>query len=288
MKLLLEEFWTNRFHPSCAGLRECTRMGYESAWRIHIQPKLGGCELGELDVMRIEEWLASIPTRGGAVKAWGVLRAMLRKAVRWGLLDHDVTVMVKAPRKPDRQPDLLDMGQIRSLLQGFWGHDLEAWLICSVTLGLRPEEAHGLEWADINLVSGETRIHHCVQWLAGREVVVDPKTNLSRRKLILPRFAVNRLRQLKGKGRLVGELNPGQVDRRYRAWCRRNDLPFVPRRNLRHSWATSALAAGVDVAVVSRALGHSSIQTTARYYLRPDLAVLKDAQKVWEKALMNA
>lgn len=32
---------------------------------------------------------------------------------------------------------------------------------------------------------------------------------------------------------------------------------------------------GIDVTVVSRVLGHSSIETIARYYLRPDLDVTK-------------
>lgn len=133
------------------------------------------------------------------------------------------------------------------------------------------------------------RIRRGVQWISGHEVVVEPKTDLSARELALPRFAVLRLRMIRhsGSGRLVGGLNPGQVDRRYRRWCREQRLPFVPRENLRHSWATSALTAGVDVAVVSRALGHSSIETTARYYLRPDVTVLKDAQKLWEKAIMR-
>nr|WP_258323588.1 tyrosine-type recombinase/integrase [Bifidobacterium indicum] len=49
--------------------------------------------------------------------------------------------------------------------------------------------------------------------------------------------------------------------------------------SLRHSWATSALVAGIDADIVSRALGHSSIETAAHYYLRPDLVVLKEAQK---------
>ncbi|MGL4940581.1 MAG: tyrosine-type recombinase/integrase [Bifidobacterium asteroides] len=102
-----------------------------------------------------------------------------------------------------------------------------------------------------------------------------------------PWFAVMRLRQIKSKRCLIGDLNPNQVDRRYRAWCRQHSLPCVPRRNLRHSWATTALAAGVDVAVVSRILGHSSIETTARYYLRPDLDVLKEAQKQWANTIMS-
>lgn len=286
--MLLSVFHDEVWLPSCANLRECTMVGYESAWRCHIVDAFGGLEIDSITADMIETWMAGMP-RGAARKAWGVLRAMLRKAFRWGVSSVDVTTRIRGPKRTDHQPRVLDARQISALLRGFWGHELEAWLICSVTLGLRPEEALGLEWSDIDLRSGLVRIRRGVQWVSGHEVVVEPKTDLSARDVVLPRFAIIRLRQIRGRGdgRLVGGLNPGQVDRRYRRWCREQHLPFVPRENLRHSWATSALAAGVDVAVVSRALGHSSIETTARYYLRPDVTVLKDAQKLWEKAIMR-
>lgn len=286
--MLLSVFHDEVWLPSCANLRECTMVGYESAWRCHIVDAFGGLEIDSITAGMIETWMAGMP-RGAARKAWGVLRAMLRKAFRWGMSDVDVTTRVRGPKRTDHQPRVLDARQIAALLRGFWGHELEAWLICSVTLGLRPEEALGLEWSDIDLRGGLVRIRRGVQWISGHEVVVEPKTDLSARDVVLPRFAIIRLRQIRGRGdgRLVGGLNPGQVDRRYRRWCREQHLPFVPRENLRHSWATSALAAGVDVAVVSRALGHSSIETTARYYLRPDTSVLKDAQRLWEKSIMR-
>lgn len=286
--MLLSVFHDEVWLPSCANLRECTMVGYESAWRCHIVDAFGGLEIDSITADMIETWMAGMP-RGAARKAWGVLRTMLRKAFRWGVSSVDVTTRVRGPKRTDHQPRVLDARQISALLRGFWGHELEAWLICSVTLGLRPEEALGLEWSDIDLRGGLVRIRRGVQWVSGHEVVVEPKTDLSARDVMLPRFAIIRLRQIRGRGdgRLVGGLNPGQVDRRYRRWCREQHLPFVPRENLRHSWATSALAAGVDVAVVSRALGHSSIETTARYYLRPDVTVLKDAQKLWEKAIMR-
>ena len=263
-------------------------VGYESAWRCHIVDAFGGLETDSITADTIETWMAGMP-RGAARKAFGVLRAMLRKASRWGVSDVDATTRVRGPKRTDHQPRVLDSRQIATLLRGFWGHELEAWLICSVTLGLRPEEALGLEWSDIDLRGGMVRIRRGVQWVSGREVVVEPKTDLSARDVVLPRFAIIRPRQIRGRGdgRLVGGLNPGQVDRRYRRWCREQHPPFVPRENLRHSWATSALAAGVDVAVVSRALGHSSIETTARYYLRPDTSTLKDAQRLWEKSIMR-
>lgn len=285
--MILDVFHDEHWLQSTMNLRECTRIGYESAWRRHIQPAFGYMEMQEISAERIDTWLASFPSPGAARKSWSVLRAMLRKALRWGFMQTDITQRVTVPKHREYQPATLSMKQIRQLLQGFYGHELEAWLICSVTLGLRTEEALGLEWSDIDLRNGRVSISRGVQWLTGREVVVEPKTDLSKRTVILPRFAVMRLRQLKSTGRIVGTLNPNQVDRRYRSWCKRNQLPCVPRRNLRHSWATTALAAGVDVAVVSRALGHGSIETTARYYLRPDLDVLREAQRFWERSLMR-
>ncbi|MDY4677578.1 MAG: tyrosine-type recombinase/integrase [Bifidobacterium tsurumiense] len=285
--LKLREFHDVHWQNAVERLRECTRAGYESAWNRHIEPSLAEIDMDDLSVERVESWLSSIPSKGAARKAWSVLRAMLRKAIKWGFLDVDITRRIDAPKRAAYQPATLNARELNCLLRGFWGHELEAWLICSICLGLRTEEALGLDWEDIDLRSGKVHVRRGLQWINGHEVVVEPKTELSRRTVILPRFAILRLRQLKGRGRLVGTLNPGQVARRYVSWCKQHDLPCVPRRNLRHSWATTALAAGVDVAVVSRALGHSSIETTAKYYLRPDLSVLKDAQKQWEHAIMQ-
>ena len=80
---------------------------------------------------------------------------------------------------------------------GFYDHPLEAWLICAVSCGLRTEEGYGLEWSDIDLRAGVLHIERGLQWVSGHEVVVPPKTELSRRTLPLPRFAVKRLRELK-------------------------------------------------------------------------------------------
>lgn len=87
-------------------------------------------------------------------------------------------------------------------------------------------------------------------------------------------------------GRLIGTLTPPQAARQYKAYCKRHDLPHVPARNLRHSWATNTLAAGADIAIVSKMLGHSDIKTTAKYYLKPDITALRDAQRLWERALI--
>ena len=282
--MLLREFWNGRFWPYCtANLRESTCVGYESAWRLHVAPRFGAMQMESISVELVDKWLVGFASSGAARKAWSVLRAILRRAIQPAVSRHP-----HRPAKPHYEPVILGIRQQRSLLQGFYDHPLEAWLICAVSCGLRTEEGYGLEWGDLDLRRGVLHVERGLQWVAGHEAVVPPKTELSRRTLPLPRFAVKRLRELRPRegGRLIGTLTPPQAARQYKAYCKRHDLPHVPARNLRHSWATNTLAAGADIAIVSKMLGHSDIKTTAKYYLKPDITALRDAQRLWERALI--
>ncbi|WP_368099359.1 tyrosine-type recombinase/integrase [Bifidobacterium pseudocatenulatum] len=266
-------------------------MGYESAYRCHIQSKWGGVDMESITASDIEEWLGSFKRAGAARKAWAVLRAILRLAYRRGVTDNDVTRReIRLPHLRHYEPQVLSAPEVRRLLKGFYGHPLEAWLLVSVCAGLRRCESVGVEWADLDLRRGTVTVKRSVQWVAGHETVTEPKTDLSRRTVALPRFAVKRLAELRHgtkTGRLVGSLNANQVANHYRSWCKRMKLPCVPPRNLRHTFGTLAIKAGTDISVVARQLGHSDIQTTARYYLKPDLSVLKDMQKAWQKLILT-
>ncbi len=53
-----------------------------------------------------------------------------------------------------------------------------------------------------------------------------------------------------------------------RAYCDSRNLEYVSILNMRHSFATSCLNAGIDVTKVSKLLGHSNITTTVKRYVR--------------------
>ena len=181
--MLLREFWTNRFWPYCTrNLRESTWVGYESAWRLHVMPVFGGMDMSAISVELVDKWLACFDSAGAARKAWAVLRAILRRAIRWNLLDVDITRRdIQLPAKPHYEPRILTIRQQRTLLRGFYGHLLEAWLICAVSCGRGTEEGYGLEWGDLDLRRGVLHVERGLQWVAGHEAVVPPKTELSRR-----------------------------------------------------------------------------------------------------------
>ena len=150
--MLLVEFVEQVWRPRCERLRECTRVGYESAWRLHINPRWGGMDMSDITSDGIEDWLWGFDKPGAARKAWAVLRSILRLAVRKGHLDTDPTRReITLPHQPRYDAPVLDAGEVRRLLRGFYGHELEAWLLCAVCAGLRREEACGLEWTDLDL-----------------------------------------------------------------------------------------------------------------------------------------
>lgn len=285
----LKEFVNEYYLPSLTDLRESTKVGYESAIRLHILPEFGEWEMEDIKVYDIERWLKSIEAPGGAEKAYKTLRQIIRRAIDWDMFDavDPTRKRIRIPKKKAYRPVVLNARQTRALLRGFYGHELEAVVICAVTLGLRRGEACGLEWSDIDLRSGAVDIHRSKQYVRGEVLVVDPKTDRSARTCWLPRFAVERLREIRGKGSIIGDLTPDAVSRRYRSHCKAENLPYTSFTNLRHTWATLALAGGADSATVASMLGHTQMSTTYEHYLVPDKKIYRDAQKGFEALILR-
>lgn len=288
----LDDFVSGKFWPYCQRLRRSTVVGYESAYRRHIGPEFGGSELEEITVEAIEMWLARFNSTGAAKKAYAVLRCILRKAFKWQHCRFDPTVLeVEVPKRPRYRPDVLSNAQMAELLRAVYGNEIEPVILCSVTLGLRRGESCGLKWEDIDLRSGRVSVYKSRQYIAREVRVEGVKTDESNRILTLPKFALQRLRELaKGhrKDEWLCSLSPDTIARRYKALCKREKIPYVPMKNLRHSYATSCLRAGVPVDVVSKMLGHTETATTERYYLVTDERLFKSAQALWESKFLKS
>lgn len=271
-------------------LRACTLAGYESALALHVLPRWGGVELESIAPEDVQAWVDGFELPGAAEKAYKTLRQVVRWAIRrLGVRMYDPTAAgVELPRKATRRPRTMEAGQVRSYLRALWGHECEAVAICSVTLGLRRGEACGLRWSDIDLRTGEVRVRRSRQVVRGQEVVEAPKTERSARSCWLPRFAVRRLRALRG-GRTgwLCELSPDAVARRIRSACRRAGAAWTSMTECRHTWATLAVEAGVGIETVAMMLGHTDIGTAYEHYIVPRPRICNDAQREVERLLLN-
>jgi len=151
----------------------------------------------------------------------------------------------------------------------------------TIATGPRQGEVCGLVWGNVDLESGI--VHVRKQLERGTRRRVEPKRG-SVRDVDLPLIAVSALRShlVRAMERVfpdrLADDDPVFVgaDGRaiqgwtaYRAWqevLRGAGLPAMPFHSLRHSFATSLLAEGEELAVVSKLLGHSDVAVTANVY----------------------
>lgn len=272
-------------------LRATTLEGYASALRRHVLPRWGATDLAEIGHEALQEWVDSFELPGAARKAFKTLRQVFRWAVRRkGLRLWDVTQGIELPACRAKGRGTLSAREERRMLSGIEGAPFEAVVVLAASLGLRRCEACGLRWEDVDWRTGEVSVRRGLHWAGGREAWEPCKTRLSERTLRLPRFALARLRAIRGRRRRgrVCPVPPHVAARAFRSWCLSRGLPWVPMSSLRHSWATIALGAGAAIEDVSVALGHSTVDTAIRHYLTSFSAVMRRATESYERAMAGA
>lgn len=278
--MLMREFYETIYLPRCKErLREVTQASYECAWRLYVEPHMADMELRDITPRFLDKWIADANVHASV---WRQFKAMIRVAYKYELIDRDPCDRVlNPPPKGKPQPPTLSKYEMECLMDGFEGHVLYANVCCSCHLGLRREESLGLEWGDFDWDANTVSIERGVQYVNGHEVVVPPKTPLSRRVLPIPPELRSRIYGLRGTGRLMGCLNAMQAANRYRYHCEHNGIKFVPMSNLRTSWATYMVNSGYPITLISRWMGHADVETTVRWYTKPREEDLVELVGAW-------
>ena len=269
-------------------LRATTLEGYESAIRCHLMPIWGKREIETITFEEMQEWVDSFALPGAAEKAYKTFRQIYR----WVLRRHqlriwDVTQGVELPKKPAVRRPTLTADQERETLRGIVGQPFEAAVLLGAALGLRRCEACAVRIEDIDWRSGWVHVRRGLHVVGGETIETGCKTKLSDRRLKLPRFALERLRAIRGarrSGRLC-LLDPNAVARKFRAFCKQFQLPHVPMTCLRHSWATISLEHGATIEDIAVALGHSTVNTAMSHYLQSFRTVVARARESYAAAM---
>jgi integrase len=272
---------------------------YRTAIDQWIVPSLGPIRLDALTPARVQRWINDATTDGARQKVI-IARVELRQALQWAmhqrLLTFNAATLCKLPTPTRQTVRPLSVVEARRLLDVLDDHRLGAMALISMTMGLRIGEVSGLAWSDVDLAAGTLKVRQQVQALGkGSPPVLAPlKTTHSRRTLALPARVVTAL-QARRKAQLEERLRAGA------RWQATHDLIFTTKTGamlypdvvrdmladrltaadvppvrfhaMRHTCATTLLAAGVPLFDVSRVLGHASIKITADTYghLAPDM-----------------
>lgn len=293
--MTLEEFVERVFWPAKASLDDGTLRGYRRDWTNRIGPMLGPLALDDIRRSDIQQMISACPTHKTARNAHDTLSSMLGWAVQMDLLESNPAIgRWTYPKREPKDADhdgvwLQNFAEIAEVMEKLRGDPDELLFAVGLMLGLRKGEILGLDWEDVDLDAGVAHIRRTYTPSDGRMEVKAPKTEKSARDVPImgPLHAIlTAHKRLSGPVCSIdGKRLAGATATRHVANVReRCGLPHITLKSMRHSFATACIEAGVDVAVVSKMLGHTNVSTTYNRYVRPKLKGLKDAVAMMESA----
>jgi integrase len=232
--------------------------------------ELGEVRLTELSPEQVCAWRLTVP-EGHRFEPTQALRQELNRAVAWKLIEENPAKRVPNPGRRCREQRPFDSwAQLRWLADRL-GPMFGPMVVLAAATGLRPSELFALEHGDIDRAAGVVQIRRA--YANGR--VKQTKTRLSRRAVPLQAIAVEALDQLRPREDsplIFPNARGGHLD--FRNFNRRHWKPvqravgIEPLRDLydlRHTYATFALRAGVPVFALSRFMGTSIAMIDLHY-----------------------
>lgn len=264
---------------------------------------IAAIKMADLRPSHIERWETSLLAGEGlsaatVKKAHRVLRQCMRHAVEVEDLVRDPTASVKAPKAAARQPNALDAAaraRLVKTLDAMAPTPLRTGAALALYTGMREGEVCGLRWKNVDLKGGTLWVRESIGCGAGGTYVKEPKTGGSRRDIPLPSPLTSMLAERRASminecldagvpftgelfvlGRIDGAYqDPTALGKQWQSMAASYGFVGVTGRrvtfhDLRHTFATAAIAQGVDVKTVSSILGHANAAMTLNIYASAD------------------
>lgn len=288
-----------------------------------INPMLGNYKLMDLRTETVQRFINDLMkmdlatgTIHGIVK---VLKSAVKQAYINGMISKNVTFGVIMPKNEKSSRKAFTPEQQAVFMEAAKDNVHGAAFILSLFTGMRIGEVLGLRWSDVSFEKNYLQVNRTAVVIKDLDNPDSkwhtdfgtPKTKSSVRTIPLKPSIVSLLQKVKdeqaefrlrlGKGYedndLVFSTATGKpfdlrnIQRVFKVICEKADLQGFTPHCLRHTFATSGYAQGVDIKVLQEILGHANINGTANTYTHVDIETIrqqmermKDATNYSDKA----
>jgi integrase len=296
-KVTLAVFLRDWLETTKPRLKAGTFRSYHDIVEHRLIPHLGDVRLSELRPALVARCYADLRTSGrrdgnGGLSETSIehthrcLHSALEHAARTRLVARNVADDVVKPKRGHVEMRTWSAEELTVFLASTARHRLYPLFVTAATTAMRRGEILGLQWQDVDLDAGRLSVRRS-RTSVGYAIVEDaPKSRKSVRTVDLDPETVAVLRRWRksqleerlawGEGWTDTELvftredgtglHPHQVADAFDAAVKRSKQPKVRYHDLRHTWATLALRAGVSPKIVSERLGHASVGFTLDTY----------------------
>ena len=261
------------------GLRKSTLKGYRSMLRIHLLPQFGKTPVSDIKTRRVDKWFSSLKghnnkplsgkTRNNIIN---FLAEIMSKAVAWEYCKENPIKSISRSKLQEKEMLFWSEKERDTFLSTVSEHSPEHFPLFATFLftGMRVGEVLALKWEHINLAKSTIII--CSNYV--EKETTNPKSGTFRFIQICP-FLCDVLQNYKeATGKQKGLVFPtpagknssnDRIRRPFERLVKKANVKKIRIHDMRHTFASLALMAGVDVPTVQKWLGHKDIQTTMRY-----------------------
>jgi integrase len=295
-RITFADFVREFYLPDVEGtLRGTTLVGYNRDLKLRLLPAFGEMNVGDIGRLQIQSMIDRCPTYKTGKNARDTLSAVLSLALDMELLNRNPAraKFKYKPKKAQREASLGDVvtsfSEHMRIIRLANTYDAKAILVLGLCFGLRKGEILALDWENIDLDGRCLHVYQTYTQGKGKAELTDTKTPKSTRDLPISRHALGLLKELRSWGgaiRLKGpvlaykgrRMAPAMAYRRLVQFCAANSdtVPNITTSSMRHSFATAAILSGINVASVSKWLGHTNVSTTLNRYVVPLMGDLTD------------
>jgi integrase len=280
-KRTLREWWP-AYWRSTQSRKPHTRAGYETAWRLRIEPRFGSMPVRRIKPSHVDDWVADVVEQGLSVskitESLGVLKRVLDRVVRDRVIATNPCSLRTAslPKRSQMERPVLSPAEVEKLAQAM-NHESDRVLVRLLAFGgLRLNECFALQWSDVDLERKTLTVRQSVADVNGR-LIVGPTKTYAKRTITLPdalRAQLLNLKNSQSPDALVFPSRSGGY-RRYGNWrrdvwdpaCETSGVTARP-HDLRATCASLLIDSGASPKDVQAHLGHESVETTMRWYAR--------------------
>ena len=271
------------------GVSARTLYDYRAVIKTYVPQHLLRRKLLDLSPSDLQQLFNDMSERGLSPATVGGLRAVLRRALnramKIGLVERNVATLVDLPKPARTEIRVLSPEEVRRFLDAAESDRWHALWVLLVTTGLRPGEALGLKWEDLD--GNKLRVRRALVRISGQGCSLDETKTRRSRVVALPEMTIraleeHRTRQKRERlqvgssyvdrglifARSTGEpIEANNLKKRYfKPILEAAGLPDMRLYDLRHTAATLRLVNGEHPKVVQEMLGHASITLTMDTY----------------------
>ncbi|EEI16313.1 site-specific recombinase, phage integrase family [Corynebacterium lipophiloflavum DSM 44291] len=281
----LEDIW-QAWCDALGDVSDSYRGDCESIWRVHIHPTWGRRRIAEIQDHQVTAWVAGLTTTKGVKpgaaprelgssqrrKIANMMKSLLQRAVILKIIPANPLEHTQAPRQKKAERRYLTIEEVDALLAAAQTDAVKLMVEVLLKTGLRPGEAKGLKVRDLDRARRRLTIRRDVDDL-GR---VDETKTRQHRDVPISQLTLLLLERAADGRDSDAWLLP---DERGHVWTTARWRPIwenllvdagvdrtLKTYELRHTAVSMAIAAGADVYVVQRMVGHTSAATTLNYY----------------------